>query len=97
MTEEAEQIRLIPGEDPDDLVERAKEEHAPLRTFGLFSGGGDSMVTAHRCRDHYDELVFIDTGNGGSGNRAGEAAPLPEGSLCESCDLRDGLQLGLVG
>ena len=43
MTEEAEQIRLIPGEDPDDLVERAKEEHAPLRTFCLFSGGGDSI------------------------------------------------------
>lgn len=57
-----EQTRLIPGEDPDDLVERAKSEHEPIRTFCLFSGGGDSMVTAHRCRDHYDELVFVDTG-----------------------------------
>lgn len=57
-----EQVRLIPGEDPDDVVGRAKAEHQPIRTYCLFSGGGDSMVTAHRCRDHYDELVFIDTG-----------------------------------
>jgi 3'-phosphoadenosine 5'-phosphosulfate sulfotransferase (PAPS reductase)/FAD synthetase len=28
----------------------------------LFSGGNDSTVLAHRCRAHYDGLVFIDTG-----------------------------------
>ncbi len=28
----------------------------------LFSGGNDSTVLAHRCRDHYDGLAFIDTG-----------------------------------
>lgn len=58
----SEQIRLIPGEDPDDLVLRAKAVHRPIASVCLFSGGGDSMVTAHRCREHYDELVFIDTG-----------------------------------
>ena len=63
----AEQIRLLPGEDPDDLVRRAKEGHKPIRTFCLFSGGNDSLVTAHRCRDHYDELIFIDTGTAAPG------------------------------
>lgn len=58
----SEQLRLLPGEHPDRLVERAKAEHEPIRTFCLFSGGNDSMVTAHRCRDHYDELVWLDTG-----------------------------------
>lgn len=57
-----EQTRLIPGLDPDALIEEAKAEHSPIATFCLFSGGGDSLVTAHRCRDHYEELVFIDTG-----------------------------------
>lgn len=59
---EGEALRLLPGEHPDELVERARAEHAPIATFCLFSGGNDSMVTAHRCRDHYDELVWIDTG-----------------------------------
>jgi len=57
-----EQIALLPGLDPDELVAEAKAEHQPIRTVALFSGGGDSMVTAHRCREHYDELAFIDTG-----------------------------------
>jgi 3'-phosphoadenosine 5'-phosphosulfate sulfotransferase (PAPS reductase)/FAD synthetase len=59
---EVEQIRLLPGEDPDDLVEQAKARWSPVRTICLFSGGNDSSVVAHRCRDHYDELFFIDTG-----------------------------------
>jgi 3'-phosphoadenosine 5'-phosphosulfate sulfotransferase (PAPS reductase)/FAD synthetase len=33
-----------------------------IRTVCLFSGGGDSIVVAHRCRDLYDELAHIDTG-----------------------------------
>jgi len=28
----------------------------------LFSGGNDSTVLAHRCREHYQALVWIDTG-----------------------------------
>jgi 3'-phosphoadenosine 5'-phosphosulfate sulfotransferase (PAPS reductase)/FAD synthetase len=55
------QMRLFPGEDPDEVIAQAKVEHKPIRTFCLFSGGGDSQVLAHRCRDHYDELVFLDT------------------------------------
>ena len=55
-------LRLIPRETPEDWIEKAKAEHDPIRTFCLFSGGSDSLVLAHRCRDHYDELVHIDTG-----------------------------------
>lgn len=54
--------RLFPGEDADDLIAKARGEHAPIATFCLFSGGGDSAVLAHRCRDDYEALVFIDTG-----------------------------------
>ena len=54
--------RLIPRITPDEWIERAIEEHRPIRTFCLFSGGSDSLVVAHRCRDYYDELVHIDTG-----------------------------------
>lgn len=55
-------LRLIPRETPEDWITRAKAEHSPIRTFCLFSGGSDSLVLAHRCRDYYDELVHIDTG-----------------------------------
>lgn len=64
-----EQIRLLPGEDPDDLIARAKLEHRPIATVCLFSGGNDSTVVAHRCRDAYDGLVFIDTGTAVPGVR----------------------------
>lgn len=49
-------------EDPDDVIARAKAEHKPVATWCLFSGGNDSTVLAHRCREHYDGLAFIDTG-----------------------------------
>jgi 3'-phosphoadenosine 5'-phosphosulfate sulfotransferase (PAPS reductase)/FAD synthetase len=49
-------------EDPDQVVTRAKAEHKPVATWCLFSGGNDSTVLAHRCREHYDGLAFIDTG-----------------------------------
>lgn len=52
----------VPDSDPDELVAMAKRTWRPLKTFCLFSGGGDSTVLAHRCRDHYDELLYIDTG-----------------------------------
>src|SRR4051812_4730224 len=55
------QIRLIAGEHPDSLIERAKAEHRPIATICLFSGGDDSTVLAYRTREHYDSLAFIDT------------------------------------
>ena len=55
---------MLPGlaADPDDVVREARELYRPVRSFCLFSGGNDSTVLAHRMRDHYDELAFIDTG-----------------------------------
>lgn len=47
---------------PDALIATAKRRWKPIKTFCLFSGGGDSAVLAHRCRDDYDELLYIDTG-----------------------------------
>ena len=51
-----------PVETPDALIARAHGEHCPIATWCLFSGGNDSTVLAHRCREHYDALVWIDTG-----------------------------------
>jgi 3'-phosphoadenosine 5'-phosphosulfate sulfotransferase (PAPS reductase)/FAD synthetase len=62
-------IRLIPGENADDLIACAAAEHKPVATLCLFSGGGDSAVLAHRCRDAYEALVFIDTGTAVPGVR----------------------------
>jgi 3'-phosphoadenosine 5'-phosphosulfate sulfotransferase (PAPS reductase)/FAD synthetase len=47
---------------PEELIAEARRRWQPIRTYCLFSGGGDSGVLAHRCRDHYDELLYIDTG-----------------------------------
>jgi 3'-phosphoadenosine 5'-phosphosulfate sulfotransferase (PAPS reductase)/FAD synthetase len=57
-----EQTVLLPRVDPDELIDRAKIAHEPVATVCLFSGGHDSTVLAHRCRDHYEALAFIDTG-----------------------------------
>lgn len=57
-----EQVSLVPGEDPDALVAEARARWSPIASYCLFSGGNDSAVTAHRCREHYDTLVWIDTG-----------------------------------
>jgi 3'-phosphoadenosine 5'-phosphosulfate sulfotransferase (PAPS reductase)/FAD synthetase len=57
-----DQLQILPGRDPDAVIGEAKRIHVPIKTFCLISGGHDSMVTAHRCRNHYDELVWIDTG-----------------------------------
>jgi 3'-phosphoadenosine 5'-phosphosulfate sulfotransferase (PAPS reductase)/FAD synthetase len=65
----SDQLSILPKLDPDDLVAEAKAKHQPIATFCLFSGGGDSLVTAHRCRSEYDELVFIDTGTAVPGVR----------------------------
>jgi 3'-phosphoadenosine 5'-phosphosulfate sulfotransferase (PAPS reductase)/FAD synthetase len=48
--------------DADELVAEAKARWSPVKTYCLFSGGGDSGVLAHRCRDQYDELLYLDTG-----------------------------------
>jgi 3'-phosphoadenosine 5'-phosphosulfate sulfotransferase (PAPS reductase)/FAD synthetase len=48
--------------DPDELVARARVEHRPVAVWCLFSGGNDSTVLAHRCREHYQGLAWIDTG-----------------------------------
>lgn len=48
--------------EPEDVYARALELGPFVRRVCLFSGGRDSLTTALRCRDLYDELVFIDTG-----------------------------------
>ena len=52
----------LAGETPDALIGRARAEHRPVAVWCLFSGGNDSTVLAHRCREHYDGLAWIDTG-----------------------------------
>ncbi len=47
---------------PDELIAAARAEHEPVAAWCLFSGGNDSTVLAHRCREHYDGLAWIDTG-----------------------------------
>jgi len=47
---------------PEGVIARAVADHRPIRRFCLFSGGNDSGVVAHRCRDGYDTLLFLDTG-----------------------------------
>lgn len=58
-----DQLRILPGLEPEQVVERADATLGPfILRVCLFSGGNDSTVLAFRCRDLYDELVFIDTG-----------------------------------
>lgn len=48
---------------PEQIIEEALAGEGPvIRTVCLFSGGGDSITVAHRCREQYDELAFINTG-----------------------------------
>ena len=56
------QTSFIPAIIPKELIATVREEHRPVATVALFSGGHDSTVLAHRCRDHYESLAFIDTG-----------------------------------
>jgi 3'-phosphoadenosine 5'-phosphosulfate sulfotransferase (PAPS reductase)/FAD synthetase len=58
----AERRALAPRRDPIALIEEARERWKPIKTYCLFSGGNDSGVLAHRCREHYDALFYIDTG-----------------------------------
>src|ERR1019366_5080968 len=52
------------------IAEAARENTPVIRTICLTSGGGDSTVLAHQCRDLYDELFHIDTGTALPGVRA---------------------------
>lgn len=55
--------RLFDNQTPESVIADAEERHGPFITrVCLFSGGNDSLATAHRCRDFYDELVWINTG-----------------------------------
>jgi 3'-phosphoadenosine 5'-phosphosulfate sulfotransferase (PAPS reductase)/FAD synthetase len=59
------QIELLPERytEPEEYVAAALAAEGPVcATVCLVSGGGDSTVTAHRCRELYEELAFIDTG-----------------------------------
>jgi 3'-phosphoadenosine 5'-phosphosulfate sulfotransferase (PAPS reductase)/FAD synthetase len=55
-------VAAVEREDPDEVIARAAREHQPVASWCLFSGGHDSTVLAHRCREHYQCLAFIDTG-----------------------------------
>ena len=62
MTEVAE-TRLFDNRTPESVITEAEEEYGPfVARVCLFSGGNDSLATAHRCRDFYDELVWVNTG-----------------------------------
>jgi hypothetical protein len=62
MTDIAEE-RLFDNRHPESVIADAEARHGPfVARVCLFSGGNDSLATAHRCRDHYDELVWVDTG-----------------------------------
>lgn len=64
------QLRIVPELSPEDVLEEAHDKHGPfVAKVCLFSGGHDSTVVAHRCKDWYDELAFIDTGTAVPGVR----------------------------
>lgn len=58
-----EKPRLFGRHEPEDLIAQANEEYGPFAyRLCAFSGGDDSLTVAHRCRDHYDALIWCDTG-----------------------------------
>ena len=61
----ADEQQARPELDPEEIVALAAADpdcQPVVRRYCLTSGGHDSTVLAHRCRDLYDELAFIDTG-----------------------------------
>lgn len=54
---------------PEEVIERAVLENGPVASVALFSGGHDSTVLAHRCREFYGTLAYIDTGTAVPGVR----------------------------
>ena len=63
------QQSFLERDTPEAWLAKARDRWNPIKTFCLFSGGGDSSVVAHRCRSYYDELAFIDTGTAVPGVR----------------------------
>lgn len=55
--------RLFDNRTPEDIVTAAEDQWGPFQSrVCLFSGGNDSLAVAHRCRDAYETLVWVDTG-----------------------------------
>ena len=52
------------------IIERAKEQFQPVKTFALFSGGNDSTTMLHLARPYVDAAVHINTGIGIEATRA---------------------------
>jgi len=63
------QLSFIPKRVPDDVIAEAREGQNVIASFCLFSGGNDSTVVAHRCKDDYEALIHIDTGTAVPGVR----------------------------
>lgn len=55
--------RLFDNRTPESVIADAESQHGPFKArVCLFSGGNDSLAVAHRCRDFYDLLVWVNTG-----------------------------------
>lgn len=65
----AQQISFLPKRVPDDVIAEAREGENVIAAYCLFSGGNDSTVVAHRCKDDYEALIHIDTGTAVPGVR----------------------------
>ena len=65
----SQQISFLPARVPEEVIAEAREGENVLVSYCLFSGGNDSTVVAHRCKNHYDTLVHIDTGTAVPGVR----------------------------
>lgn len=62
--------RLFDNREPETVVQDALDRYGPFKeVVCLFSGGNDSLVTAHRCADYFDTLIFVDTGTAVPGVR----------------------------
>ncbi len=72
------------------MLALAQAEHEPVAVWCLFSGGNDSTVLAHRCREHYEGLAWIDTGNGGSRVSPSSSPSTPHGSVSRCGSLHAG-------
>lgn len=60
---EVAEPRLFDNRTPELVIEEAERRYGPFKSrVCLFSGGNDSLAVAHRCRDHYETLVWVDTG-----------------------------------
>lgn len=53
----SEQMRLVPGRDPGDIIRRAINEHSLDKIFVGFSGGKDSTVTLDYVWKNYREYI----------------------------------------